>query len=89
MFRGLKITCDQATTICDKTQYGESTILERVKLQLHFLGCGLCRLYTKQNIMLSKIYKRKAKIERKNNNHICLSQEEKDLLREELKKMSA
>ena len=32
-----KITCDEATTICDKSQYGKATILEIIKLKFHFL----------------------------------------------------
>ena len=30
MFKNLKITCDEATTICDKSQYGAATLLERL-----------------------------------------------------------
>ena len=61
MFKKLKITCDQATAICNKNQYGEATFLEKLKLNIHFIRCRFCILYTKQNLKLSKIYKGHAK----------------------------
>lgn len=50
-----KITCDEATTICDKSQYGKATLIELIKIKFHFLGCKICSVYTKQNTLLSKI----------------------------------
>ena len=29
MFKNFKITCDEATTICDKSQYKEASFLDR------------------------------------------------------------
>ncbi|WP_299059314.1 hypothetical protein [uncultured Polaribacter sp.] len=75
MFKNLKITCDQATTICDKNQYGEATIADKLKLMLHFLSCKICSLYTKQNNTLTKIYKSHSKSCKKS--IPCLSEEEK------------
>jgi hypothetical protein len=57
MFKSLKLTCDEATTICDKNQYGKASILELVKLNIHFVRCKICALYTKQNMKLSSFYK--------------------------------
>jgi len=57
MFRNLKITCDQATTICDKNQYSEASIKDKIKLNIHFILCRICVKYTKQNTMLSNLYK--------------------------------
>jgi len=72
-----KITCDEATTICDKSQYGKATIMEIIKLRIHFLGCKLCPVYTKQNNLLSKILNKN-----KGENAICsLSEEEKEQMR--------
>lgn len=62
MFIKFKISCDEATTICDKSQYGEASWKEIIKLKLHFLFCKLCRLYSKQNTFLSLFYKEKAQI---------------------------
>jgi hypothetical protein len=52
-----KITCDEATTICDKSQYNESSIREKLALYIHFTHCKICRLYTKHNILLSVFIK--------------------------------
>jgi hypothetical protein len=89
MFKKLKITCDEATTICDKNQYGEATFKEKLKLQLHFLRCKICYLYTKQNTLLTKMYKNKSKSDKEQKSTLCMSHEEKEKLRKELEKRSA
>jgi hypothetical protein len=72
-----KITCDEATTICDKSQYGKATIMEIIKLRFHFLGCKICELYTKQNNLISKILNKN-----KGGSAICsLTAEEKESMR--------
>ncbi len=50
----MKLTCDEATTICDKTQYGEATLWEKIKLNFHLVLCKNCRLYSKQNKLITK-----------------------------------
>ena len=57
MFKRLKLTCDEATAICDKNQYSEATIKELIKLNIHFIRCRICALYTKQNITISNFLK--------------------------------
>ncbi len=57
MFK-FKITCDQATTICDKSQYRKATLLEILRLRIHFINCKICALYTKQNNRMSRIFKK-------------------------------
>ena len=89
MFKKFKITCDEATTICDKNQYGEATFTEKLKLQLHFLKCKICSKYTKQNTLLTKIYKKKAKADQTHTATLCMSNEEKEKLRRELENFSA
>ena len=86
MFKSLKITCDEATTICDKSQYGAATLLDKLKLSIHFLGCKICSLYTKQNNILTKLYKGHAKSCKATK--VCMSKEDKDTLKEELKKIN-
>jgi hypothetical protein len=87
MFKKLKITCNEATTICDKNQYGSATLLEKIKLNFHLLWCKICFVYTKQNTTLTKLYKGHAS----NCKEIkyCLSLEEKELLKKELQNKSA
>ncbi len=76
------ITCDEATMICDKSQYKESTLLERFKLQLHFLTCKNCKEYVKQNNLLTRVFKNEATL-CKDHNH-CMSAEDKEKLQKEL-----
>lgn len=52
----LTITCDEATAICDKSQYGEASISEKIKLNIHLLICKLCNKYTKQNSLMTQIF---------------------------------
>lgn len=89
MFKKLEITCDEATTICDKNQYGEATLLEKIKLNIHFLRCKICALYTKQNAMLTKMYRKKAKADQVKSATLCMSEEEKEKMRKELERLSA
>jgi hypothetical protein len=83
MFQKLMITCDEATTICDKNQYGAATLLDKIKLNIHFLRCKICLKYTKQNMTLTKIYKGHAK----SCKHIvhCMTEEDKEELKRKLK----
>ncbi|MFC2108987.1 hypothetical protein ACFLRU_03030 [Bacteroidota bacterium] len=75
-----KLTCDEATAICDKSQYGKATIIEIIKLKFHFLGCKICALYTKQNTLLSKILNL-----HKGGSSICsMTEEEKELMKKKL-----
>ncbi|HCY97037.1 MAG: hypothetical protein ACI6PN_10000 [Polaribacter sp.] len=57
MLKRFKLSCDQATTICDKNQYGEASIKELITLKIHFIRCKICAIYTKQNTLLSVFYK--------------------------------
>ena len=47
------ISCDEAKIICNKTQYKESTFMERLKLKLHLFMCNACAKFTKQNTELT------------------------------------
>ena len=80
MFKFFKITCDEATTICDKSQYGEASIYERMQLSWHLVVCKICILYSKQNRKMSDILKLKSGNCKKNNP--CFSQKEKEALKE-------
>ena len=54
----LFINCDEATTICDKSQYGEASLMERIRLSLHLALCRHCKKYTRQNSLMTDVYKR-------------------------------
>lgn len=85
MFKSLRITCDEATAICDKSQYGASTLLEKLKLNIHFIRCRICSLYTKQNNILTRLYNNHAKSCKKAEH--CMSKKEKEVLKKELKEL--
>ena len=79
MFKNLRLTCDQATTICDKNQYGEVSIKELIILNIHLIRCRICVTYSKQNTRLTNFYKGYSK----NCKEIkqCMSVEEKEALK--------
>lgn len=52
------LNCDEANHTCDKTQYNDATILEKIKLTLHLAFCSACRKYTKNNGKLTKVLTR-------------------------------
>ncbi|CAM1367445.1 hypothetical protein [Tenacibaculum xiamenense] len=85
MFGKFKISCDEATTICDKAQYGEATTLEKIKLNMHVMFCKICRLYSKQNGILTGFYKKKA-TECRAKKHL-MTDEDKLALKEKIKEI--
>jgi hypothetical protein len=79
---GMKLTCDEATKICDKNQYGEISFLERIKLQFHLITCKLCGKYSKQNVIMTKCLEKHKNVEKKATP--CLAKEEKICMKEEI-----
>ena len=51
--------CEEANMCCDKSQYDEAGIWDKIKLNLHLLYCAACRSYSKNNAKLSKLMKNK------------------------------
>ena len=49
------IPCDEANHVCDKTQYKEATLWEKIKLNIHLIYCKACRKYTKRNTQLTNL----------------------------------
>jgi predicted metal-binding protein len=43
------ITCEKAAQICDKAQYNEATLFEKLKLNLHLFICKACTKHAKKN----------------------------------------
>jgi len=79
----MKLTCDEATLICDKNQYKEATLWEKIKLSIHIFICKKCGLYSKQNNIMTKCYDIHKDAESKKVH--CLSEPEKKHLEKELK----
>ncbi|MEY8847418.1 hypothetical protein AB9K26_01280 [Psychroserpens sp. XS_ASV72] len=53
----LFISCEEAQHICDKSQYGEATFWERVKLSIRLSWCKVTQAYTKSNRKLTNAIK--------------------------------
>ena len=85
MFKRLMITCDEATTICDKSQYGEASFFEKIKLGFHLVMCKICARYSKQNKTMTAVYKIKADSCRKETP--CLSTKDKEVFKRELQEV--
>lgn len=76
------IKCDDATLICDKKQYKEASLWERMKLSYHLLVCKNCRVYPEQNAILTKALDYKSKSELQVEEH--LSDSEKSTMKKKL-----
>ncbi|MET2986249.1 hypothetical protein [Aureibaculum conchae] len=77
------ISCDEATTICNKSQYKEASFWEIIKLKIHVFSCKICGRYSKQNATLTKVcdkHLNKTESERK------LCEEEKEAIQTEVVK---
>lgn len=72
------IPCDDANHVCDKTQYKEATLWEKIKLNIHLIYCRACRKYTKNNTKLTNIIK-KAEVE-------CLDEKCKEAMKLDFEK---
>lgn len=77
----MKITCEEATVICTKSQYGKISLVNAVKLNLHFVYCKICRVFTKQNSQLTKM----CSLVKEKQDKIVLSDEEKTQLKLKIK----
>ena len=66
-------TCEKAAIICNKVQYKEATLVEKIKLKLHLLTCKTCSMFTKKNTEFSTLCKKA--------NLSSLSEEEKNLMK--------
>lgn len=51
----LFVSCDKATHTCDKTQYKEASLWEKIKLNIHLIYCKACRKYSANNSKLTKL----------------------------------
>ncbi len=51
----LFIPCDEAQHVCDKSQYKEASLFEKIKLSLHLAFCKVCLQYNRKNTKLTNI----------------------------------
>lgn len=77
------ISCDEATAVCDKNQYGEASFSDKIKLTIHMIVCKVCKCYSGQNTTMTKLYKNHSNGVCKKEK--CLSKEEKVKMENEVK----
>jgi hypothetical protein len=69
----IAMPCSEAYYICDKCEYQESSIWEKIKLSIHTFYCITCRNYVKTNKKLSFLIS-KSKV-------TCLDRKNKEYLK--------
>ena len=75
--KSLFIDCSEAAFNCDKAQYKEASLFEKMKIHLHIFFCKPCKKYTKRNIKLTNLIKQ--------SNLKSCSEDEKKVWKEEIK----
>lgn len=50
----LFVSCEEAKHICDKAQYDEASLLDKVKFNIRVSWCRVTRAYYKRNIKLTQ-----------------------------------
>jgi predicted anti-sigma-YlaC factor YlaD len=66
------VSCDKAAHTCDKAQYNEASLWEKIKLNIHLVYCKACRKYSSNNGKLTRLVN-KPEVE-------CLKHSEKEML---------
>ena len=76
--RFLFISCEEAQHICDKAQYDEASLWEKIKLNLRLSWCRVTRAYYKRNTKLTKVIN--------DSNVECMDQASKETLKANFEK---
>ncbi len=74
----LFVSCDEAKQICDKTQYGEATGWERLKLGIRLSWCRFTKAYSKNNNKLTEV------VEKSEVN--CMKKDEREKVQKQFEK---
>ncbi len=53
--KSLLIDCSDAAKCCDKKQYNEASVTEKLKMLLHLIYCKKCRKYSSHNNRLTEL----------------------------------
>lgn len=72
------ISCEEAATICTKSQYKEAGLGERTQLWLHLLVCKACASFSRKNRELTRACEQAALK--------ALTPQEKAVMKERLKR---
>lgn len=74
----MKISCEEASNICNKSQYKEAGFWQVLKLRIHILTCRTCAKFVKKNTMLTSLCEKA--------NLTTLSESDKETMRKDLEK---
>lgn len=74
----MKISCEEASKICNKSQYKEAGFWQILKLRFHIMTCKACAKFTKKNTALTSLCD-KANLQ-------VLSDSDKEAMRRDLEK---
>lgn len=75
----MMVSCEKAANICDKYQYKEATVWEKIQLKFHLLMCKTCTKHSKNNKKLTTLCNQ-ARL-------AVLSEEEKKKMKENFSKL--
>ncbi len=53
MSRKILLNCEEANSICNKNQYREASVWDKIRLNIHVLACKYCKTYSSQNHIIS------------------------------------
>lgn len=54
----MKLSCAEAASVCQKAEYKEANLLEKLRLKLHLFFCRRCKDYYENNKKLSSLLKK-------------------------------
>lgn len=74
------ISCEKAAKICNKVQYKEASLFEKINLHIHLLICKTCPSFSKKNTKFTSLCE-KAKLQ-------SLSELEKSEMKQKLEDVS-
>ncbi len=75
----MMISCEKAAKICDKAQYKEATVWDKIKLKFHLLMCKTCAKHSEENTKLTSLCNQ-ARLK-------VLSEEDKEKMKENFSKL--
>ncbi len=82
MSKKVIINCNEASSICNKNQYCDASFMDKLRLGLHILLCKKCKLYSEQNIFMTKLFK--IHLHKPTDTKLC--KEDKEVLKKKLDK---
>jgi hypothetical protein len=69
MMKGMNkvmLNCDEATLAITRAEIEKSGCVERIQLQLHLMGCRVCREFARQSRLMNKEIKQMRHIDTQN-----------------------